>query len=84
MTNLKQKQLLIYSRKNPGVFTAYDSVGIDCGCTDQDTGGIVYVARGGCLVIECLRCNTLWRFNGLQTAEHGPPISATENPNAFE
>ncbi len=79
-----KKKITVYSQKNPGVFTSYDAVGLDCGCQEEESRGIVYVARGGCVVAECLRCEKLWRFLGLQTFESGPAISATENPNEFD
>lgn len=80
----EKKQLTVYSRKNPGVFTVYDRVGLDCACQEDESRGTVYVARGGCVVMECLKCNRLWRFMGMPTHESGPAISATENPNEFD
>ena len=77
---MKTMSLSLYSEKNPGVITQYDAVGIEC-CKTEASGGIVYLASGGCVVAECLVCEKLWRFFNLPTYGIGPLISATENPN---
>ena len=74
----------IYERRNEGVFTAFDPIGIECCKGEEMSGGIVYLASGGCVVAECLACEKLWRFHQMQTCGIGPIISATENPNAFD
>ena len=83
MTQMKRMNLALYSEKNAGVITQYDAVGIEC-CKDEESGGIVYLASGGCVVVECLECEKLWRFWNLPTYGIGPLISATENPNQFD
>lgn len=86
-------EIYIYSRANPGIFTAYDAVGLDCHCqedAEQDqerqqgnrTGGIVRLAQGGCVVAECLLCGRHWALNGLKTQEYGPLPPELSNPQA--
>ena len=76
--------LELYCPKNPGVVTQYDAVGIECCQEEQTSGSIVYLDSGGCVVVECLRCEELWRFLGLPTFGIGPLISATEDPSVFD
>lgn len=80
---MKTMSLSLYSEKNHGAVTQYDAVGIEC-CKTEASGGIVYLASGGCVVAECLVCGKLWRFLNLLTYGIGPLISATENPNQFD
>ena len=80
---LKPMFLTLYSQSNVNVISQYDAVGIDC-CKDEESGGIVYLASGGCVVAECLACEKLWRFLNLPTHGVGPIVSATDNPSQFD
>ena len=76
--------LSVYEGKNPGVVSPYDAVGIGGCCKDEVTGGIVYLASGGCVVAECLACGKLWRFWNVHTHGIGPITSSTANPSQFD
>ena len=76
-------ELAIHTPQNEGVFTAFDTVGLEC-CQQGQSRGIVYLARGGCVVAECQDCERLWRFLDLQTHETGPLVSTTDNPNQLD
>ena len=64
-------RIIVHNAKNPGVFTAHDSVGMDC-CKDELTGGILHLATGGSVVAQCLGCEKYWQVSGVLTQEIGP------------
>ena len=62
----------VYEHQNPGVFTKFDAVGIDCCNQDELSGGVVHIATGGCVLAECLACGKHWNLRGVPTHETGP------------
>ena len=72
-------RVVVYEHKNPGVFTKFDALGIEC-CKDDLSGGIVHIATGGCVLAECLACGRHWNFQGVPTFETGPLETRTETP----
>ena len=79
-TGHREMQLYIYGRRNPGVFTKWDTVGIDCRCQEERAGGLVHLAQGGSVVVECLLCGTMWSIAGMPTHDHGPLPPKISNP----
>lgn len=75
--------LHIYSRAKPGVFSRFDTVGLECGCQGDEeearSRGTVHLARGG-YVAECLGCGRVWSLAGLPTRDHGPVTPDISNP----
>ena len=69
---MKIMSIAVYGRKNPGVVSKADAVGIICCQNRKASGGIVHIARGGTVIAECMKCGKYWNLTGLATQDTGP------------
>ena len=73
----RRMRTIIYENKNPGVFTKYDALGVECCKETELSGAFVHIASGGSVLAECLACGRHWHFQGVPTHENGPIIGLT-------